>query len=202
MGVESSSPFVGGSFVEEALPFRMPFVQQADERFLVCMAQETGQTQQFSRRPQFRIGRQLVSCRLHLVELAVLERIGGEPVPQAFQPVADDAENPEPLLFERLDPFDMVADPLLPVDEFVPQDVSRKVVLDGDHAEIPAPVGGVHHGDDGLWLKPGARLVSEAPQCAADGTSRYSKQTGNVPCSLLTVSIKSQDVGLGRLFPA
>ena len=120
-----------------------------------------------------------MSDGLHLMKLAVLERILGQPFPQSPQAIADDTHYFKAVIFQPLDAFNVIVDPLFSVDEFRPDDASLDGILYCHDSKIPSPISRIRQGDDFTWRRFyfGNR---RGPYFSAYGASGYAELICNV----------------------
>ena len=136
-----------GALAEKVRPLGVPLVQGADEGLFVRMAQEQRQLQQLLRGRQFGMRRQLALDELHLMELAELEFVLRESLPQSLQAVADDAAYDEAAPLKPEYAFPVVGYCFFLAQELVPQHAAQQRVFHDDYPKVPSPVGRVHQHD-------------------------------------------------------
>ena len=105
-----------------------------------------------------------------------------------------------PFFLQPPDAFDVILDALLAVDELAPENVSGQMVLDGDDAEFPSPVRGVHQRDDRLGGIEAGRHF-QASQRPADGAPRNPQQSGEVGRAEFAALIEPPDFAWRRFPP-
>ncbi len=115
-----------------------------------------------------------MSDSLHLMKLTVLERIPGQPFPQSPQAIADDTHYFKAVIFQPLDAFNVIFNPLFSVDEFRPDDAALNGILYCHDSKIPSPISCISQGDNFIWRSLYFRNGSR-PYFSAYGTSGYAE---------------------------